>query len=668
MGFYGGKPGKNFVISKIFNHFGEMYDEAASSSVDNYFGSVAPGSFVLISYGALESSEYYSNIEAENTWFQNHGQVSRDVGLRDYMATVWNTADQDGTTDYNASLWVKTFVNNSFKYKYVGSLEGIYPQIINNEWTIGGEKTGIIAKGSAIQLKVVYDTSSGTNQLSDDYIYYKYDTEGEDKWRPLVELQGLTNLEQYASIAGTYAATAMSYANGTGGIDRGVDSEGKKIDETTANAKYYMETTKTLADGAKESITDISSNLADSKSMLQSVIDERTNFENLINNAPWGTMGDGEVIQARAGAPTLNDRLNLFPYQFDLQSDLIACKILKPEDTAIVFGIDDIGDTNSTLFRIYKDDNDPKIAEDLTLDSETKKYVMQLPGGSTKDSTKLTLLNGYIAYSIAIFSGVGTGGGSGGSTVGSLSCTFDQTTITSGGTATITYYWTSPNAGQGRLYVVDNNVNIINGQYVKQGTNTFDWSPTDGKHTLKIYVIDRGNLYTNDVTLIVTAGGVSISSSFVDGTSKNTASVMQMRIDISTIYTQDPVNINYTVKGPSYPTGQTFTVINSTVGKSRSTVLNFNSSPKLAAGAYTVSIQAESNGYTSNILNKSFVLAASNIIYVSSLYDSTLQNQEGSLITIPYNVTLLKIILTLSNKVFNVVNLPIAKFSVLIYF
>jgi hypothetical protein len=43
------------------------------------------------------------------------------------MATVWNTADQDGTTDYNASLWVKTFVNNSFKYKYVGSLEGIYP-------------------------------------------------------------------------------------------------------------------------------------------------------------------------------------------------------------------------------------------------------------------------------------------------------------------------------------------------------------------------------------------------------------------------------------------------------------------------------------------------------------------------------------------------------------
>jgi hypothetical protein len=69
MGFYGGKPGKNFVISKIFNHFGEMYDEAASSSVDNYFGSVAPGSFVLISYGALESSEYYSNIEAENTWF-----------------------------------------------------------------------------------------------------------------------------------------------------------------------------------------------------------------------------------------------------------------------------------------------------------------------------------------------------------------------------------------------------------------------------------------------------------------------------------------------------------------------------------------------------------------------------------------------------------------------
>ena len=150
------------------------------------------------------------------------------------------------------------------------------------------------------------------------YIYYKYDTEGEDKWKPLVELKGLTNLEQYASIAGTYAATAMSYANGTGGIDRGVDSEGKKIDETTANAKYYMETTKTLADGAKESITDISSNLADSKSMLQSVIDERTNFENLINNAPWGTMGDGEVIQARAGAPTLNDRLNLFPYQFDL--------------------------------------------------------------------------------------------------------------------------------------------------------------------------------------------------------------------------------------------------------------------------------------------------------------------------------------------------------------
>ena len=70
--------------------------------------------------------------------------------------------------------------------------------------------------------------------------------------------------------------------------------------------------------------------------------------------------------------------------------DALLDETIIPEDTAIVFGIDDIGDTNSTLFRIYKDDNDPKIAEDLTLDSETKKYVMQLPGGSTKDSTKLT--------------------------------------------------------------------------------------------------------------------------------------------------------------------------------------------------------------------------------------------------------------------------------------
>lgn len=568
------------------------------------------------------------------------------------MATIWNQTSDMGSFDYNSSLWVKVFNESDpthpFKYQYIGNIGTLLPEIIEGEWVIGGEHTGVIAEGRQIELKVEYNVNpdTGENELSSDYIYWKYIDESDEDWRILVELTGLTNLVEYANIASQYAAIAQSYADGTGGIDRGTDAEGNPIDEKTANAKYYMEQTKTLSDNATESIEQITTHLQDAESMLSSTKEEIENFSDLLTNSPWGTVGDDEIVQARGGALTLNSRLNKFPYQFDIMADLRNCLFLKPHNTAIVFGTDNIGDSNSTLFRVYENDEDPQIANDLTwVESEDPDvpsgWYMTLPNASTQASEKVTLTNGYVAYSIAVFSGIGSGGSGGGGTVGSLTCNFDQTTINSGETVTIEYYWTSPNAGQGKFYVEDNNVKIIDGESVKQGTNSFKYSPSDGTHTLKLYVIDRGNLYTNDVTLTLTVGGVTIYTNFVDGTSKNTSSIIQMRIDMTTIYTQDPITLYYTITGPSYPIGQSFEITNNQIGKSRSTVLSFNSSPKLNAGTYTVEIYAVSNGYTSNSLKRSFILAAANTIYISSGYDESTVNPEGQLIEIPYSITLL---------------------------
>lgn len=152
MSFYGGRPGKPFQIAKVFNHFGELYEEAYSTTVSGYFDSVAPGCFALINYGILESKTYYDNIAKEDAWFEAHN-LPKDYGLRDYMATVWNETSYRGSYDYNSSIWVKVYNPNfdsahPFRYHYIGNISAIYPEIINDEWHIAGRPTGVIAGSS----------------------------------------------------------------------------------------------------------------------------------------------------------------------------------------------------------------------------------------------------------------------------------------------------------------------------------------------------------------------------------------------------------------------------------------------------------------------------------------------------------------------------------------
>ena len=154
MGFYGGRPGKSFQIDKVFNHFGELYEEAYNTTISGYFDYVAPGRFALINYGILESQTYYDNIAKEDAWFNAHN-LPKDYGLRDYMATVWNETSYRGSYDYNSSIWVKVYDPNfdsihPFKYHYVGNISAIYPEIINDEWCIAGRPTGVIAGSSAV--------------------------------------------------------------------------------------------------------------------------------------------------------------------------------------------------------------------------------------------------------------------------------------------------------------------------------------------------------------------------------------------------------------------------------------------------------------------------------------------------------------------------------------
>jgi hypothetical protein len=113
-------------------------------------------------------------------------------------------------------------------------------------------------------------------------------------------------------------------------------------------------------------------------------------------------------------------------------------------------------------------------------------------------SEKLNLDNGFVAYSVAMFSGLGGGGGgAGGTSAGSLNVSFEKTSVElpdkNNTGYEISYTWYGTVSGDGKLYVKDNlDGTIVNGATVPEGNQSFIWKPkTKGKHTLSIYVRDR---------------------------------------------------------------------------------------------------------------------------------------------------------------------------------
>lgn len=179
MSFYGGRPGQSFTITRVFKNFVEMYEEAQSSQsslISELYndGRVPVGSFVLIAYGmgsqatfaesmgevTEQNSAYKQNRQEEIDWFNSPNCPVQTIRpAADVNATVWWDIPWSASNDYNGSVWVKCYDSSAktHYYAYVANIAGIFPEIANGQWIIGGVETGIQAEGRQVEFQAFYD-------------------------------------------------------------------------------------------------------------------------------------------------------------------------------------------------------------------------------------------------------------------------------------------------------------------------------------------------------------------------------------------------------------------------------------------------------------------------------------------------------------------------------
>lgn len=121
-------------------------------------------------------------------------------------------------------------------------------------------------------------------------------------------------------------------------------------------------------------------------------------------------------------------------------------------------------------------------------------YSMVTVGNSLELGRPITLKEFFENGEFAI----GTGGDGGTSSGGNAKITssFSQKSCTSDETLTIDYFFSSPNTGNGMLYVSVNKKEVIK-ESIPQGKGTIELNKfSKGINIISIYVVDNGGLYT----------------------------------------------------------------------------------------------------------------------------------------------------------------------------
>lgn len=573
-------------------------------------------------------------------------------------------------------LWIKhndTMIN-------IGSVGSFYPKINSEgQWHVGDQELGK-ATPSQIYLRVQYDKES--DSYSNDILEYAYGDVADQQlnedylntleWRPLIEFTGLTNLQTYRDEALDALSTIQehsfeiknqreevlfltelnkSYINGSGVFDENltvpeeyVEIELERINnQTLDNAQYYAESAKASDQLAQKSVTQIE----DLKTTILNALDKADNPDivGIKAELDQAARRDGKLSTSQESY-FLTDRLDNFLYQFDTYAEMRKCRQLRPGDTCTTLGVSRLGDSNSILFRIY----DPQTSEDgetledrlnkdLYWDVETSKYFINLPGGQKIASEKQILDNGYVAYSVAMFSGLGGGtGGSGNTSAGSLTVSYTETAISLPGVGDpdieIPFVWYGTVSGDGRLYVRDSlEGSIINGSTVAEGNQVFKWKPTiKGTHILNIYVRDRMNQNTNVVALTINVGALDLYAQTANNATFSAGLTVNVQFRIESLNKAD-----ITLVGGLYKNNimlQPINTIDTQATLTRNITLSFNNLTDV--GAYTVKLMAQSGDLQSDEVVLTFLLVTSGKLSILEMYDESQTHPEGNFIPITY--------------------------------
>lgn len=531
--------------------------------------------------------------------------------------TIYGLADLNKKYEYNelAGSYDEN-AEGSFVYMYAADQEGNFQYSEGRRIEIGYTNLNDWHEIETQEISVF-----ATDWLKWRYTN-QYDNDGNKIWNDLFEITGLTSVEEFKNEALQAASMAEDYYFRASDIAANIQATKEDIDETA----------EVLSNKVNEALgySELAVNASNS---VKETVDR---FEDIVkDNSVTDTAGAvalAEIKKSQAKFASLDNRLDQMPYQFDTIAKMQACATLSAGDKAFTFGMDNIGDGDSSkLFQIFEPD-DEKLSEAVegTITADN-------PDGEKIIKEQYPLANGLIAGLLTIFSGYGSGGGSG-SAVPSLTVTGSEFTLQENEVIDIEYYWTGPNAGIATLFVTDSNktspkvVDYYDNSKVYSsgvqlsgfGSGTISLQPTKGEHNYTIYIIDRAQAYSNEVKVKVTVGGISLKVDLADGKSFTANQAITYNYTVNTIYAKPSV-LEYTIYQGNYIFDEGTITSSSSLAGSQSIRLQIKSATQdIGQGEFRVVARAHVEGDESIVtpyITRNFVIMENGVIYLTTSFD-----------------------------------------------
>ena len=218
------------------------------------------------------------------------------------------------------------------------------------------------------------------------------------------------------------------------------------------------------------------------------------------------------------------------------------------------------------------------------------------------------------------------GGGGGGAAAPTITSTFENCSVDKETEVKIPIYFSSPNLGEGTVYIIVNNIEIGSIPGIKMGNNVINVGKmTESINEVCIYVKDRTGMLSNQLTWTIKSGGIELTIDFDDTADYLISDMIFMQYYVTTA-SDDPLKMYITIDYDEYEVECN---------------KDFNEYvfPQLGIGIHKISLYITDGTYLTATKTFNIVIVNSNSLYVSSTFKNGQETSVGSPVAIQYRVS-----------------------------
>ena len=222
--------------------------------------------------------------------------------------------------------------------------------------------------------------------------------------------------------------------------------------------------------------------------------------------------------------------------------------------------------------------------------------------------------------------GGGGGGGGTGAVAPTITSTFESCSIDKEAELQIPIFFSTPNLGEGTAYIIINNVEVASIPGIKQGNNLIDIGKlTEQVNEISIYVKDRTNMLSNQLSWTVKIGGIDLIIDFDDTADYFVGEMITMQYQLMSTSTES-MKMYMTIDYDEYE-------IDCKIGHNEFIF------PQLAAGIHAVTLYVTDGTYSTPVRKFNIVIVNSVSLYISSTFEDGSEYTAGDLVQVLYRIS-----------------------------